>query len=325
MGILSKQLETHPRDFDFFQVIRLLENKNLLLDSISKPIFSPTSVYDIKKTENTWHITSGFMGLYGPHGLLPEDFLEVIHATEIKPYLDSFGTKILMLYYQAWKKNKFYLFDENKNSFYNLKKIFLSYLGITTENYYEKFFNKNEGLFPFIKYFKSKSLSAGNLKKLLSSYFNIQIVVDEFFIKTQKIPKEQCTYLSSQKNNFNHLGQEALLGKKIKSSFNIFRVKLSFLSEAIYNEFLPFCEKQKTLQEIIHYFFGLNYQYDIQLAIKTCEISPLYLKKSGQKQLGWNTWLRANLEKSSSETHGLRIAIGAEERTRTSTVLPTST
>lgn len=317
---IADRLEQYGEDFDFFQAIRLLQNachdekqqSKVSFDNALSFSFSASSVCRIRKINASyWNITAGKLGLYGPHGVLPPIFLETILNNKrarcetgnkqfpLKDFLDIFNNRLLLLHYFVWKKYKFYIFYEeqqkNKNNF---ETILLSYLGIKNHEYVRNFFCNSVGLFCFTKLFMSRGCpTASHLKQLLSVYFNLPIKITEDINKQVILPISECTLLSSKKRDFSLLGHGALLGTSLCYGRQHIRITIGPVSYAKYIDLLPGTSTFKKMREIIKFYLGITYSYDLQFLLADEEMPGLYLATAAPPQLGWCTWLPSKMKK----------------------------
>lgn len=310
-------VEELAKQFDFFQAIRLLEMRYLRCEPESDPVgtgsnqlisfdatlinaFSPTLIDTIKKMDaRSWKVTTGFMGLYGPHGVLPEYFTNLIlksrHASRypLKDFLDIFGNRLTSLYYRAWKKNRFYVsYDENKTCGSNnfLEKLFLH---LTVKDMTKSLLNNTDGLISFTAMLTTRYPIATNLKKLLAHYFAVPVTILQSDARWTELTPEQSTLLSMQFPHLNQLGKNSILGSRVFDSQNEFEISMGPLSYKRYVDFFTDKILQHKLQEIIQAYIGFEYACKIRFIVQYAEVPQLTLSCHAPIHLGWNSWLKS--------------------------------
>ena len=299
MTILS-ELETQAHEFNFFQAIRLIEHlslkhslsKEIQFDSPLYPSFCASEVTNITKKEDRWAVTVGFLGLYGPYGGLNEDTLEFVKNNKI--YLDFFGSKLIYLFYQTWKQNRFYIqYDEDKlkNKDNVLEEILFCFLGLIPSHDYKEIFKNHPGLFCYSSFLSEKTPTAHNLKKIISSYFETPVSIIEFYKKWIPIPTNELMVLSIRNKNNKFLGKNIFLGKKICNTHDTLCLVLGPLNYQEYKKNFPGSKMQTSFKNIISLYVGAGYDVEIKVLLKLEERPLLCFDYQKQFSLGWDTWL----------------------------------
>src|SRR5205823_27398 len=126
-----------PFVFDFFQAVRVLER----LAKDRKPVgrtgsprdevvrfrahlsltFPPSSIYDLQRPTEALPLplmTVAFMGLYGPSGVLPRHYTELLlrlnwegkgdEKHTLRQWFDLYNHRFISLFYRAWEKYRLY-------------------------------------------------------------------------------------------------------------------------------------------------------------------------------------------------------------------------
>jgi len=135
---VEELLWEEPFAFDFFQAVRVLER----LGKDRKPVgrtgppraevvrfrahlsltFPPSSIYDLQRPTETLPLplmTVSFMGLYGPSGVLPRHYTELLlrlnwegkgdEKHTLRQWFDLYNHRFISLFYRAWEKYRFYI------------------------------------------------------------------------------------------------------------------------------------------------------------------------------------------------------------------------
>ncbi|GEM_PF-3743120 len=287
---IFSSLQQAPEKFDFFQAVRLITaafgKKSIVFDNPLEMVFSPSMIERIKPEENDrFKMAISFFGLYGPHGVLEEDFFQQIEDEEnngtLKSFLDLFNHHFIALRYLAWQKNK--IFDDKLT----YKKIILNIMGILPDTVFWEF----EGLISFPCFFNSAHPTAADLKKVLSFYFKVPVEIIEFKPKWVSLRPEQCSYLGAHAP-MNRLGLETLLGKQLRQVHDRFALVVGPIDYPTYETFLPHTPARTLLDRLIQQYIQSEYDYEIQFLLKTESIPQLKLSRDGKTKLAWNTWCR---------------------------------
>src|SRR6266851_191107 len=143
---VAERLFVEGYAFEFFQAVRLLQR----FDPARRPVgrlgsprkeavrfrahlslsFPASSVFEIvspAEGPTSPLMTMTFMGLYGPSGILPRHYTELLLRLEretkgaeryaLRAWLDLFNHRLISLFYRAWEKYRFPLAYERGETF----------------------------------------------------------------------------------------------------------------------------------------------------------------------------------------------------------------
>lgn len=320
-----KKLIHTPWIFEFFQAVRLLlnnpENKKFAVGydhdvkqeairfkSIPSLRFPASEIYSVhlnlkNKTVGTVELCLSFLGLYGPSGILPNYYTELIiqrlqeKDTALRDFLDLFNHRIISLFYRSWEKQHFFAYYERKkqeNALDPFTKIIAALIGNGTDRLQNRSVMSDEIFYYYAGFFARSVHSASVLKMILADYFNVPVEIEQFQGKWLSISPIERTYLTSQrnlKNAYNQLGRSALLGQHAWDTQGSFKIKIGALSYLQFRQFLPKSDKLSHLIVLTRRYVGIHFNFDVQLILKKQEVPVCAL---GRKlPLGWSTWLKS--------------------------------
>ncbi len=245
-----------------------------------------------------------FLGLYGPAGVLPSHYTELIiqrlqaKDSALRDFLDLFNHRIISLFYRSWEKHHFYVpYERSKANAASdvFTKVVASLIGNGTEYLQERTLIPDENYLYYAGFFACSSRSAWTLKTMLADYFQVPIELEQFQGKWLQLPVSQYTRLLSSKSgsaSYNQLGCTTLLGQRSWNTQGYFKIKIGPVSYQDFLRYLP--NEHSQLMAVVamaRRYIGVQWHFDIQLILKAHEVPFCVL--STQSQLGWNTWLKS--------------------------------
>lgn len=325
---LIDQLFEDPHRFEFFQAVRLLErtlnarhgpSADLLPSQLrfrnSSSLGFPAS--EIESLKVRWtapegnatpeidsiDITAAFMGLLGVSGALPHVYTEQIAQRELyqkdfaaRSFLDLFSNRLLALFYKAWKKSRLQLQYESdrRNRF---APMVLALAGIGQASLNDRLRPDaggvdDEGLAFFAGALQQRTLSASQLRQLLSRYLKVPVRIEQFCGRWYTLPPEARTVLGLSGGQ---LGRNALSGERVWQRDLRVRVVLGPLDHRLFLRFLPGAPGATALREILTLLSGVSLEYEINIVLRADAVQSGSLG-SGRSplagRLGWDTYLQ---------------------------------
>ena len=101
------------------------------------------------------------------------------------------------------------------------------------------------------------------------------------------------------------LGADAALGQRAYSINDKIRISIRATSLEQYRRFLPSGDLSEKLTDLVFYYLGHRFDFDVELALDARQAPPVRLGASGE--LGWTSWM-APAAPSEGETVYLRDA-----------------
>lgn len=242
-----------------------------------------------------------FLGLQGSSGPLPGSVLdEIAEEHNNNPiqsiYLDFFNHHLITLFHQIWRKYKYYI-KFNSNFSDNYSRNIMNLLGVSRD--FIKFTHLNwHKIFYHLGIIQSGIRTKEALTSIIQHYFDLHdISLEEHVRKIVEVEVEQKNQVGI-KNVM--LGENFILGDKVESFSNKFRVNINNLNLDEFHQFLPNTKKYRQLQELIRFLLKDPLPYDVLLGLHPNTKSTFILGKDNSSFLGWTTLININSGKSQS-------------------------
>ena len=242
-----------------------------------------------------------FLGLQGSSGPLPGSVLdEIAEEHNNNPiqsiYLDFFNHHLITLFHQIWRKYKYYI-KFNPNFSDNYSRNIMNLLGVSRD--FIEFTHLNwHKIFYHLGIIQSGIRTKEALTSIIQHYFDLHdISLEEHVRKIVEVEVEQKNQVGI-KNVM--LGENFILGDKVESFSNKFRVNINNLNLDEFHQFLPNTNKYRQLQELIRFLLKDPLPYDVLLGLHPNTKSTFILGKDNSSFLGWTTLININSGKSQS-------------------------
>jgi type VI secretion system protein ImpH len=246
-------------------------------------------------------LTVGFMGLTGPSGVLPTSYTELLierrnfyRDTSAHRFFDLFSHRALSLFYQAWRKHRFYLAHEagERDGF---TRNLLDLVGVGLTHLQSRLRNGNGGIPDmFLSHFSGllsqKPVSAVNLAALLRGYFGVDVKVEQFVGQWISVPDAEQTCLGMHACT---LGDNAFAGERIWDRQTKICIRLGPLTDTEFADFLPGQPGAIALTELVQFCVGQSLACDVRLSLdKRCVPAPrLGSDRAAAPHLGYDVWM----------------------------------
>lgn len=309
---LAHALQETPYTFGFFTALRHVEclfKANPRLGQSQRPAddvlrlgqepslaFAPSTLAAFQPATAQYpaRLQVNFFGLMGPHGPLPLHLTEYArqrlrHANDptFACFLDLFHHRMLSFYYRAWA---------NAQPTVNLdrpeKDRFALYLGALC-GLGQTALRQRDALPDAAKLYYAGRLSphvrnAAGLQAVLSDFFRMPVVIEQFVGEWLRLAPEQRWYLGII-NESGVLGVSAVTGATVWGCQHKFRLVFGPLTLRQYRYLLPRAEGLQRLVAWVRNYVGDELGWDVRLILKQEQVPALRL--GGAEQLGWTTWL----------------------------------
>ena len=360
---LIDRLVTEPGDFPFVQAIRLLErlalghtsekennklraigghhhpkNECIHFNTETALLFPMGEISQLKKdptdTElKIWHMTVTFMSLFGPSGVLPHHYSELILQRlkvsdhSMRDFFDMLNHRIISHFYRASIKYKMLpsfershligktQFKDSKANGHNhtQSQVLLALAGLGDPSLQNRLGLSDDALISASGFLQQQVRSVKNLEQLIKFQFGIDATVEQFQGEWQNLQSDFRTKLSMDpsegKNNI--LGQNAILGKKVWQAQGKFSVMLKPNSWDEFMEIAPDSSRLKAMENLIHLYVGIELDFDFTIQFSANEIPRTQLRQpklnapkstDHAARLGWNCKLANSASKLSQNT-----------------------
>lgn len=248
-----------------------------------------------------------FMGLTGPSGVLPMHYSEqLLEQNRKKDYamsdfFDLFNHRAISLNYRGWEKYRIhYNFERNRrvgNKNDQLTSMLKSLLGYNNHSAQQRQTENIDNLLFYAGHFAQQRKTAAGLESILSDYFQIPVKVSQFVGSWNRLQDSECTRTPGKEvpfGQFNRLGKDTIIGKRVWYSQGKFRLQLGPLDQVQFKRFLPGSKGLQKLKDITNAYIGPELSYDIQLISEATSVPKCQLSKNTPPQLGYFTWLHGS-------------------------------
>ncbi len=327
---VNQHLEEAPYRFNFFQAVRLLEqvpNGAGPAESPRKPVgrehaprdeavrfrafpshtFPPSEIASLDCGHGTEvpDMVVAFMGMTGPSGVLPHHYTQLVidrlrfkdHA--LRDMLDVFNHRATSLFYRAWRKYRFYVEFEREAKQHREDQFtacLYSLIGYGTAHLRRRQELPDEAFLNYAGHFAHWPRSAISLELVLRDYFRLDVEIAQFvgqWLYLDVADQSRAPSPGEYEGCNNLLGTDVVVGERVWSVENKFRVQLGPLNYAEFQRFSPAGDGLVVLCQLVRSYAGPDYDFDVQPILKAAEVPPLQLAGDGDPacNLGWNTWL----------------------------------
>jgi type VI secretion system protein ImpH len=308
--------------FDFFQALRVLErlypgragvgyaaapNREVArFRALLSLTFPPSAIHEITppETENDpAQMVVAFMGLFGPMGVLPRHYTELLIERvrrkdfALRDFLDLFNHRFISLFYRAGEKYRFVPAYERArlgdgDGYDAFSRLIFHLIGMGTDGLRGRLRTGDEVLLYYAGLLAQQPHSASALEAILGDYFAVPVKLEQFSGAWLSLDPENRTLLGHHSNS--QLGTTAVLGSKFWDQQAAFRLRIGPLSFAQFRELLPSEEGFRRLVELTRFHVGTALDFDVRLILKAAEVPACRLGSStpGEVRLGWSTWLK---------------------------------
>ena len=329
---IISELVQDPKRFDFVQAMRLLE----LIDSVGKrssaigiirksdgnsakikarfvndyrlrfPVAAITKASPID--DYTMQFTVSGFGYVGAIGVLPYSYSYLINLSEsnknygLKAFLDIFEHRSVEFFYRASSKYRIAIsYDRGRyGDTDRFKKTLEALIGFRFSNIKERLSIADENLLYYSGYFSSNQKTIFALENILSSELNLKIRIIPFSGRWIKLDLHDQTSISGdeESDNYNRLGIDAVLGERVWSVQNSFRIFIGPITQERIYSLLPGGSDDIKIRDIVETYCGKEYEYEVQLLIEAKSVPASQLVSADQFfekcRLGQTSWILAS-------------------------------
>lgn len=256
-----------------------------------------------KSADDPLEITVGFMGLTGPSGVLPISYTELFidrrnqfRDSTGHQFLDLFTHRAVSLFYQSWRKNRFYLPYE-AGSGDGFSRNLLDIVGVGLRHLQQRLQASGGGipdrfLIHYAGLLAQKPVSAINIAALVRGYFSVDAQVEQFVGQWMPLPRHEQSALDDRPCC---LGQNTFVGERLWDRQTKVCLKIGPLDRTQFAQFMPGQPGLAALRELIQFCVGLTLDCDLALILKHQDIPAPTLEHTPTTapRLGYNLWLNS--------------------------------
>ena len=307
-----QRAQAAPYEFDFFQLLRWLENAyrdrpriaraerpeddSVRLGQKPSLTFAPSTVSAFVPGDDTHpaRVEVLFFGLFGPHGPLPlhlteyaRDRLRNTRDATWARFADLFHHRMLSLFYRAWADAQPTVqYDRAESDRFSTYVGALLGLGLPA-------LRDRDALPDNAKLYSAGLLAcqthhADGLQAMLETFFQAPVVVREFVGRWIDLPPD-CLCRLGQSPTTATLGSMAIAGARVWDCAQTFRIVMGPLDLMSYLLLLPGGDSLRRLIALVRNYVGDELGWELELVLQKNEIPPTNIGEQGL--LGWTTWL----------------------------------
>ncbi len=252
--------------------------------------FAQTTLDSVEIKDGRARVSGYWLGLTGPMGPLPT------HLTEFAAYearygrsrpfgrwLDVLAGRMLQLFYRAWADTQpAVMLDRPEEDRFAC---YLASLSGAREGVRQGAAFPADARLHYAALFASRRSAAG-IEDGLSHLMGQPVQLLEYQPRWRGIEVEDRSRLGTA---FGRLGHDAVLGARVRSAGDAFRIVIKAKNFRDYKTLLPTGTRFAVAAEALDAFAPSHLEWDIALEIQERHMRPARL--DGQSQLGWTGWL----------------------------------
>lgn len=320
LSFLAEAAQTTPR-WGLFSLLRRLEalapalpriglsrlpTQNIAeLAQVPHLGFASRTLHKIEAVAGRARVTGYWLGLLGPMGPMPLHITEYAHyearyatSRPFGRFMDLLAGRMLQFFYRAWADSQPAVMADRAQD--DPFAIYLARLSGATLGA-----DQNSALPPrarlhYAALFASRR-SAASLEDALSHLLCQPLRILEYQPRWQKIEEGDRSRLGQ---HFCELGSDALLGSRVRTVSDAFRVVIQTKSLRQYEALLPHGAHFAIAAEALDAFAPSHLEWDIALEIAQDDVPRGRL--DGRTRLGWTSWVGKDLSATSRQDAHLR-------------------
>jgi type VI secretion system protein ImpH len=242
-------------------------------------------------------VTIHGFGLFGPNGPLPlhlteyaRERLRRFNDPTFVRFADMFHHRLILLFYRAWADTQSTVSMDRRG-----EDRFTRYVA-SLVGYGQPGLRSRDNVADHAKFFHASHLARQTrnpegLAKILSVYFEVPVVVQEFVPHWITLLASEQTRLS-QFNGNNRLGEESVIGTRVLDAQHKIRIRMGPMPLARYCTLLPTGIAATHIATWIKNYLGLEFFVQLQLVLRKDAVFSAQLGNCAQ--LGWTSWLDAH-------------------------------
>ena len=309
-------LEDEPFRVRFFQAVRMMQR----LQPNRKPVgyfvspageairfaslptlnFPPNQIDSVRRTaDGQYQMTVQFMGICSAVSVLPHPYTEHLLSLmrdknmAMVEFLDIFNHRLISFFYRGWEKYRFFIGCERGSEDSVAPRLF-DLLGLGEKGLLDSLELHETALMHYIGLLGRQARSADALQRLLESYFEVPVAIDQFIGTWRQLPMENRTRFTGLGGPSEQLGVGVVAGEEVLDMHG--RVRIS-LGPMRFHKYLQFLSGQKASRELaswFRFFSNGNCEAEVKLVLDCRDAPNCELGSSGQMQpqLGYVSWLK---------------------------------
>ncbi len=314
---LLVKLVGHPRQFTFYQAIRILERfgggaplgaaelprrEALRLRAHDSLSFPPWDVEQIEQEENPWlqpetryRVTTTFMGLYGPASPLPTIYTDMLlrqqeeeddeDRARVRAFMDIFNHRFLSFVYRSVNKYRYHLTYE-PGARDRFSQFVLGFIGRGTRGMPDDRAVSAERVLRYAGLMTQHPRNASSLAGILRDFFGVAVRVQQCMGRWLRV--EDQNRLGGA---FCQMGEDLIVGTNVYDRTGKIRVSVGPVGFEAFKAFLPAGRLAGQLSELVRLYLVDELEFDLEVWLKGDEVPPLRMGEGEEvAMLGWTSW-----------------------------------
>jgi type VI secretion system protein ImpH len=320
-GSVLERIFSNGNTFSFYQAVRILSIFNA--DNTRSPErgsvpvrfrsrmgwdFPGSDVHRISppnEKESLPQVQVNFIGLAGAHGPLPAAYTEQLlrdKKSALRDFLDIFNHRLILLIYRIHEMHHPELTSTAPDQGLAANHLYACFglgrdPGSATR---DRLALPDRALLEYSGLIAHRPHTASGLEVLLSHYFRVDVVVEQFTGAWLSLGVEQWTLLGISQGRNQRLGDSAILGKRVWDQHAGVTIRLRSLDLKTFESFLPGGAAYDALQSLTGFYLGEEVDFSFVLELRTEEMPWAGLASIGptpsnsrRPDLGRLAWLRS--------------------------------
>ena len=313
---LAGMLRSTPWNFEFFQAVRLLERIHPDREPVghfsvpssevakfrahASTVFPASEIQSLRDADEAQaDVEVNFMGLFGPQGVLPLYYTELIaerarvRDSALIDFFNIFNHRMISLFYRAWEKYRFPVaYERGERDQVGAR--LLDFIGLGTPGLQNRQQVADDALMFYSGLLSQQPRCAANLEALLADYFSAPVEVEQFVGAWYKLDESTQFCMADGADVSEQLGFGAVVGDEVWDTQGRVRVRIGPLRMQRYLDFLPSGSAYAPLRAMVEFYAGNEVDFELQLILDRRDVPVCELGAEGETApcLGWLTWAR---------------------------------
>ena len=311
----GSELAAEPWRFDLLSVLRRLERENpakprigearRLADEFVEIAQNPYLEFPDSNLEaaaldatGRMRLKARFLGMFGPQGALPlttteEAYNWLLERDDAFPrFVDLFQRRFLALFFRAWADAR-PITQHDRPDEDRFRAYIGAMIGIGTPAFRDADSISDFAKLPYAGLLAARVKSVSRLRAFLSSYLETRVEIEEFVGSWLELDPGERTRIGAANSR---LGQDCVAGASMYTVSDKFRIRVFVRDIKHFREFLPGSPVARQIADAVYLYLGLEYDWDMELAIPAGQITPVRLGRDAQ--VGWTSWMSPNWAKT---------------------------
>jgi type VI secretion system protein ImpH len=263
-------------------------------------VYPPADVLDVRQPgDSPPEVTVGLMGLFGPSGVLPRYYSEVVtqalrsRSTALRDFLDLLAHRFVAFFARGGIKYRPARAAETAaRSQDQVARVLLALTGYGTPHLADRLAAGTEPLLHYAGLFALRPRSADRLGALTSDWLGMRVEVVEFAGAWLPLPPDQRTRLA-RNGAWCRLGVDAAAGVRAWDPQARIILRIGPLDLKGFQRLLPDRIALHRLVSLVRAYVGYELGFAINPVLAAHDVPPLLLDATSDPppRLGWNTWV----------------------------------